>query len=316
MTGRDAPVIVGVDGSESARSAARWAGAIAERFDAPLRVVHGMPVLGSHLTEAAAIFQVALLTYQADNAEIFLKEAADAVRCERPALTVTTAATSDPIDDVLLDASHRARFVVLGGIDISPAAAVLLGSTTLTLVTQASSPVVAWRGKHTCLTSEPVVVGVDDTPGGRTALATGFEIAERLGVPLHAVHSWAPWRPPEDVTIPLLIDWEEVESQQSAALSALVDEYHRDHPGVQTECFLEAAGPGRALLEHLERAQMVVIGNRGRAALTAAAFGSTSLNLLHHAMIPVIVCHAGNSPAPSATERSETNSSSARDLRS
>lgn len=287
----DQPVIVGVDGSESARNAARWAGAIAERFDAPLRVVHGMPKLGPNLTEAAAIFQAALLTYQADNAEIFLKDAADAVSCERPGLTVTTAATSDPIDDVLVDASGRARFVVLGGMDISPSAAVLLGSTTLKLVTQAGCPVIVWRGTHTSPTSDPVVVGVDDTPASRAALATGFEVAERLGVALHAVHSWSLRRPPGDVTIPFLIDWEAVEALQFSALTELVDEYHRIHESVEVKCFLEKVGPGRALLDHLADAQLVIVGNRGRAALTAAVLGSTSLNLLHHATIPVMVCH-------------------------
>jgi nucleotide-binding universal stress UspA family protein len=290
-TSQGDPVIVGVDGSESAQSAARWAGAIAERFDAPLRVVHGMPKLGPHLTEAAAAVRAAVLSYQSENAEIFLKEAADAVRCERPGLTVTTAATSDPIDDVLVDASAGARFVVVGGMDISPTAALLLGSTTLKLATHASCPVVVWRGRHTTPTREPVVVGVDESPAGRAALATGFDVAERLGVELHAVHSWALRRPPGDVTIPLLIDWDAVELMQLSALTELVDEYHRDHRSVEVKCFLEAVSPGRALLQHLDHAQLVVVGNRGRPALTAAVLGSTSLNMLHHGTVPVMVCH-------------------------
>lgn len=297
MTDHDALVVVGVDGSAAAHDAARWAGALAERFDAPLHLVHGKPKLGPNLTEAATVYRVALLQYHADNAEHFLKDAADAVRSERPRLTVTTTASSEPIDDVLVDASARARFVVLGGMDISPIAAVLLGSTTLTLATHAKCPAIAWRGRQTAPTSGAVVVGVDDAPAGRAALATGFEVAERLGVALHAVHSWSSWRPAGDVTIPWLIDWEAIEALHFSALIELVDEYHRDHPGVEVQCFLEAAGPGRALLEHVARAQLVIVGNRGRPALAAAAMGSTSLNLLHHSPIPVMVCH----PAPDAT---------------
>jgi len=292
MTGHGDPVVVGVDGSESAQGAARWAGAIAERFDAPLRVVHGMPRLGRNLTEAAAGIQAAVMTYQADNAETFLKEAADTVRCERPGLTVTTAATSDPIDDVLVDASRRARFVVVGGMEFSPAAAVLLGSTTLTLATHASCPIVAWRGSTTSPTSDPVVVGVDDTPAGRAAVKAAFDIAARLGVAVHAVHAWSMSRPPGDVTIPFLIDWAEVEALQLAALTELVNEYRRDHEGVEVQYFLEMSPSGRALLKHLNDAQLVVVGNRGRAALTAAVMGSTSLNMLHHSNVPVMVCHA------------------------
>ena len=36
------PVIVGVDGSFAAIHAARWAAAIAERFEAPLEIVHAV----------------------------------------------------------------------------------------------------------------------------------------------------------------------------------------------------------------------------------------------------------------------------------
>lgn len=291
MSDDRSPVIVGVDGSESARQAARWAGAFAERFGLPLHVIHGLPKLGRNLTEAAAVIQGAVVQYQADNAEAFLKEAADAVRHERPKLTVTTAAVSEPIDDVLADASARARFVVLGGMDIATAAAVLLGSTTLELATHGSCPVVVWRGTRTSPNSDPVVVGIDDTPAGRVALATGFEVAERLGVPLHAVHSWTERRPSADYVIPALIDWAAVEAVQLAALTALVDEYHREHQGVEAQCFLEVDRPARALMNHLEHAQLVVVGNRGRAALTAALLGSTSLNLLHHSTVPVMICH-------------------------
>ena len=53
------------------------------------------------------------------------------------------------------------------------------------------------------------------------------------------------------------------------------------------------AGPvpaGRALLEQAGDAQLVVVGSRRRNALTRGLFGSTSLNLLHHATVPVMLC--------------------------
>ncbi|MCP9270972.1 universal stress protein [Mycolicibacterium arenosum] len=291
MTGNPDTVVVGVDGSDSAIAAARWAGALAARFGLSLQVVHGVPRLGRNLTEAAAVFQAASMQYQSENADAFLKSAADAVRCEQRGLVVTTAASSDPIDDVLFEASKHARFIVLGGMDISPAAAVLLGSTTLKLTTEAICPVIVWRGDRTSPNSDAVVVGVDDTPAGRAALATGFVFAAQLGVALRAVHSWALRRPPGTTVLPTLMDWDAVEALQFVALTELVDEYHRDHRGVDVTCFLESGTAAGALLRHLEHAQLVVVGNRGRAALAAAALGSTSLNLLHHSPIPVVVCH-------------------------
>ncbi|MET0992571.1 MAG: universal stress protein, partial [Mycobacterium sp.] len=45
------------------------------------------------------------------------------------------------------------------------------------------------------------------------------------------------------------------------------------------------------LLRHVDDAQLVVVGSRGRGPLAGAVLGSTSLNLLHHSGVPVMICH-------------------------
>lgn len=286
-----APVVVGVDGSGTSRDAAHWAGAIAERFGAPLRIVHAMPTVGPHLTEVATAIEAVVHSYDAGNADIFLKEAAEGIRRERPALHVTTAATSDRVDDVLLDASARARLIVLGGRPIVSAAAVLLGSTTLKVTAAAGCPVAVWRGRHTHPTSDPVIIGVDDSPSGRAALAAGFEIAARLGAPVHAVHAWPVRRPGAEVMLSMMVDWDGLMALQLSALRQLVERYHHGYPQLEVDCYLEEGRAGRALLSHLDGAQLAVVGNRGRGVITAALLGSTSLNMLQHSPVPVIVCH-------------------------
>jgi nucleotide-binding universal stress UspA family protein len=52
-------------------------------------------------------------------------------------------------------------------------------------------------------------------------------------------------------------------------------------------------------LEGAADAQLVVVGSRGRDALTSALLGSITLNLLHHSTAPVMVCPA----APAVTRR-------------
>ncbi|MGV0849866.1 universal stress protein, partial [Mycolicibacterium phlei] len=51
--------------------------------------------------------------------------------------------------------------------------------------------------------------------------------------------------------------------------------------------------PSRALLRHLDGAQLVVVGSRGRGVLAGAVLGSTGLNLLHHSPIPTVICRPG-----------------------
>jgi nucleotide-binding universal stress UspA family protein len=281
-----------VDGSDSARQAARWAGAIAERFRVPLHVVHAMPRFGGpDPSDVAAFYRAALLSYHADNAEAFLESASKAVRAEHSDLEVSTSATAHPVDDLLEELSARAVMIVLGGVDVTPAAAFLLGSTTLTLAARSRCPVVAWRGHHTDVTADSIVVGVDDSPGGRACLGVALDFADRLGVAVRVVHSWSKVRPDDGLGIPMLIDWVALERNQRAAIEQWVDDAAASHPDVGVECFLESTSPSRALLAHVGGAQLVMVGNRARHPLAVAALGSTSLNMLHHSAIPVAVCH-------------------------
>lgn len=289
----DGPVVVGIDGSDGALYAARWAGAVAERFGAPLRIVHALPSVGRNLTQTAAAFTAAMMSYQRDMAEAFLKAADDAVRADRPELSVSTVSFNEPADQVLIEASRDARLVVLGGKTVTPAAALLLGSTALAVATRAACPVVAFRGDRATPGDGPVVVGVDDSPAAQSALATAFDFADRFGLAVNAVRSLSLAAPVETgVTIPLLIDWDGVESAELAALTETVDIHHRRHPAVDAKCFIEPDSPGKALLKHVEDSGIVVVGSRGRNALAGVLLGSTSLNLLHHSPVPVIICRS------------------------
>lgn len=288
-----APVVVGIDGSDGALDAARWAGAVAQRFGVPLRIVHALPSIGRNLTQTAAALTAAMMTYQRDMAAAYLKAAEDAVRAEQPELTVATVSFNEPADEVLIETSRQARLVVLGGKTVTPAAALLLGSTALSVVSRAACPVVAFRGNRATPGDGPVVVGVDDSPAARTALETAFDFAERFGLAVDAVRSLSLAAPVEaGVTIPLLIDWDGVESAELAALTDTVDVHRKDHPTVHTRCFVEPDSPGKAVLKHVADSGLVVVGSRGRNALAGVLLGSTSLNLLHHSPVPVMICRA------------------------
>ncbi len=289
MTETAQPVVVGVDGSTSAVAAATWAAGIAARLGAPLHIVYAMPYLGHNFSDAAAAVRAAAIAGQHEAAESILGAAADAVRRAEPGLKVTTSAPSEPADDALHALSARSRLIVLGSQEVSAAAALLVGSLTLKTIGGAACPVVAWRGETTAPTTQPVLVGVDDKSSD-AAVGLAFEIAAALKVPLRAVRSWSTRRPPGDVTIPFLVDWDALEAMEWTALTTAVEPWAQRYPDVEVSLFVEPAKPSQALLKHLDDAQLVVVGTRGHGVLTSTLIGSTSLNLLHHSPVPVAVC--------------------------
>lgn len=58
----------------------------------------------------------------------------------------------------------------------------------------------------------PVVVGMDFTPAAKTALLNAFAPAGCLKTSLRVVHSWTMRTPATAVTIPFLIDLDELEA--------------------------------------------------------------------------------------------------------
>lgn len=287
-------IVVGVDGSDGAVNAARWAAAVAVKFETSLHIVHALPSIGHNMTDTVAALRAAMMSYQRDCAEIFLREASDAVRSQFANLDVTTESTNTPADEALIQHSKNARMIVVGSAQVTAAAALFVGSTTLAVATHANCPVVAWRGPHTVPTSQPIVVGTDATPCSAVALKAAFEFAHRFGAKLSAVRSWSMTRPAAAVTIPFLVDWDALEAAEWVQLTGMVDRENQHHPDVFASCFVETTKPRDALLHQIDvdSAQLVVVGSRGRNALSSAVLGSTALNLLHHSNVPVMVCRA------------------------
>lgn len=296
MTESTGAVVVGVDGSEGATSAARWAAAVAARFETSLQIVHALPSMGHNMTDTVAALRASVMSYQRDCAEIIVRDAVEAASSQYPDLDVTTVSTDIPVDEILIQVGETARMIVIGSPAVTPAGALFLGSTTLAVATHATCPVVAWRGRNVVPTDGPIVVGVDEAHSSSAALENAFEFAERFGLKLAAVRSWSMRRPAAAVTIPLLIDWDAIEAAEWTQLTDVVDHCNQRHPKVDAKCFVETTGPAAALLDQInvDGAQMVVVGTRGRNALTSAVLGSTALNLLHHSPVPVMVCR----PAP------------------
>lgn len=291
MSGTISPVVVGVDGAYTAIRAARWAAAVANGYEVPLHIVHADPYLGHNPAGAPAVMLTAAdVAKQQRSSQAILQAAEHAVRTDFPNLVVTTALTRDPAKEALADVSRRARLLVLGCDDVSLGTALLVGSTTVAVAEHSACPVVAWRGDSVAPTERRIVLGVDDGDNSGAAIAAAFEFADRIGVGITAVHAWSTRRQPGDVTIPYLIDWDQVEDEHRQQLSEALAPWIKRYPNVDVTCVVDRDKPSRALLRHVDDAQLVVVGSRGRGPLAGAVLGSTSLNLLHHSGVPVMIC--------------------------
>ncbi|HYO02950.1 MAG TPA: universal stress protein [Mycobacterium sp.] len=294
MSGDPVPVVVGVDGSPSALKAARWAGAVANASASPLHLVHAEPYFGHSWSDAGAAIRAAEIAEQRDSAAAILTGVEEAVHADFGDLPITTEEFAEPIKEVLTRLSRRARLVVLGCGDVTPAGALLLGSTTLAVASRAVCPVVAWRGDAMSPTQQPVVVGVDGSPSSGAALAAAFELADLFGATLRVVHCWSALVALDEAIAPFLTDGSQLEAAERQAVSDAVAACQRRYPDVEVATFVEPNSPSRALLTHATDAQLVVVGNRGRNALASALLGSTTLNLLHHSDVPVVLCRDGD----------------------
>ena len=138
------PIVVGVDGSQSARHAVRWAAEEAARCHLPLRLVHAhiWPlVVYPGLPQPPHNFDQALL----DQARGWLEDATGTVRTVSADIEVhTTLHTAAPVP-VLLEESRTAHLMVTGSRGLGGFTGLLLGSTSQALLHHAPCPVAVIR---------------------------------------------------------------------------------------------------------------------------------------------------------------------------
>jgi len=284
MLGAQGAIVVGIDGSAAAESAARWAAADAAAHHLPVHLVVALggfsPVMASEWPAQTFYEGIDLKGRQA------LESAADAVGSIAPHTQVTTAVTNQPAAPTLIDLSKLARKIVLGRSGLGGFTGMLLGSVPVGVTSRAHSPVVVVRGRS--LLNGPIVVGVDGSASSEPAVSAALEQASRMHVPLVALHA--------------------VERRSTVVAEGTAERVAElaSQCAPQVECHAVTTDqPARgSLMSWSGRAQLVVVGARGRGAVRGALLGSTSQALLHHAACPVLVAHDGTSDRPRRTASS------------
>ena len=282
-------VVAGVDGSECGLQAVRWAAAEADRRHLPLRLVAahawpagrlvGDPGLG---VDPRAVLRDVVLGHLATAAEAALSVA--------PQLEVDRVDVTGYAVPVLQGESAHAELVVLGDLGLGGFTGLLIGSVAVALAAHAACPVVVVRGPepdYRTPLAEPVVVGVDGSPTSEAAVAFAFEAASLRGVPLVAVHAWRDMV--VDPTMAPLLDWDALESDEREVLAERMAGWTEKYPDVPVRRLVVRQRAARALVEESGRAQLIVVGSRGRGGVQGMLLGSVSQALLHHAHCPVAV---------------------------
>lgn len=292
-TAADRPaVVVGIDGSDTALGAARWAATFAAGHGLPVTLLHAIPKLDWHFTSSQEVGPPAELEAGRDGStSLAIAEAA--LRSAHPDLEIQTAAVKGAVATVLADAAHSARLMVVGS---GAADHRVLGGHVVRIVHRAECPVLVWRAPVAKRTGKPlpVVVGLDESDRSERALAEAFDVAGVLHAPLTAVHMWEIGAAVGmgDLGGQGNMDWtllEMLQNQQRQRMDEMIQPLAKTFPNAHVTEVYRDTSPAKGLTELSREAQLVVVGSHGRGRVADAILGSVSQNVIHHAECPVLV---------------------------
>lgn len=291
-------VVVGVDGSEQAMTAARWGLDVAVRRHLPLEVVHSwsVPLPPVGLGPAPVGLNDDTLRSAAQRV---LDDTVGELRAAAPDATVTGTLYPGTPTAALLEASERAVVVVVGRSGLDRVTEFILGSVTQQVVAHASSPVAVVPSvvaEDVGLEAGRVVVGIDGSELSVDATRVAFDEASARRAGLTLMHVWnAPSYSTSGVVVPDSFTLAEAHSDELRAMAETVAGFAEKYPDVHVEQRLRQGRPAKVLADASRGAALVVVGSRGHGGFASLMLGSTSRSLLHHTYAPVLVVKPGTS---------------------
>lgn len=283
-------VTVGVDGSPASERAVRWAAATASGRALSLHLVHAVDFAPSGWTKLPFFRPSQVFEWSEAEAESLLEDAAQVAEAVAPGIEITRELALTGSSKWLVELSRTSRMIVLGATGSTRIGEAFLGSTPVSVAGHAACPVVVVRGPEVPAPDDrPVVVGVDGSPASRGAVGLAFEEAAWRGVDLVAVHVWSDLKVGAVEESPLDFDPRAFEQYEHSLLSECLAGYGERYPDVTVHREIYIDGPRAHLRAWSEKAQLVVLGTRGRGGFAGLVLGSTGNALLREAHCPVMV---------------------------
>lgn len=266
-------ILVGTDGSPSAAEAVAWGGMFARATGAQLTLA---TVLSPDPAEDDAA-----RAERRRRAEVLLAgdwsaRAGDVEGGIRtvvlegdPRVALLDAATDDDVDALVLGSAGTGWFPALH-----------LGHVAHAVAHHTTVPLVIVPTLAGSLPLERLVLGIDGSAGSQAALNWVARIAPALGAEVIAVHVHVPV--PYERLAELAPELEAACAAWTAPLASSDTKYR---------VLIEAGWPARVIKDVVAREEsgLVVVGTRGQGGFEDLRLGSTALQLLHHARVPVAV---------------------------
>ena len=290
-------VVVGVDGSDGARSALAWGLREAQLRGGAVRLVTVWPEDRPPHLHDDGIGRPSIADFEEDVRSRMRAEAAEVaastgceavpvhpeVRYGQPARQLIDTAG----DDGLLVVGSRGRGSLRGA---------LLGSVSQQCAQYARGPVVVVRddgSTHRAVlwqdAASRVLVGVDGSAESVAALRFAAAETRLRGGELHVVHAWMdtvsgyggpPWAR-SDTTLQ--------EQADTTLRETMQDAWRGGSPGVQVRAETIEGVEWDVLTQVADAADLLVVGSRGRAGWSSLLLGSVSLRCITYAPCPVAV---------------------------
>ncbi|MGN6605387.1 MAG: universal stress protein [Jatrophihabitans sp.] len=269
-------VVVGVDDSEVALDALRFAAREAQLRDVGLLVVHASgPATDDAASDPAPVASMLAVA----------SAVAPDVRTEFQAVTGDAAA-------VLADLSQDAAVVVVGTHRTGRLRGFVLGSVSQHVAAHARGPVVT-VGHAAQAPNGPVIVGAAHTGGGLAALRFAATEARRRGVPLRVVRavtaeSWAAGGHGYGLTGGMN-GLDILESAARVELEHVLRIARQEFPDVAVSGAISSAYPFSALEAASRDASLMVVGTRRDEDAALPHLGPVAAWLLHQSQCPLAV---------------------------
>lgn len=284
-------VSVGLDHSECSVTALRWAGELAEAVSADLRAVSAWQLpLVAMMPETMGALPTG--EFMQEQAEELLGRVADetgvAARCELVAIEGAPG-------PVMSDQTGPDTLVVLGRHGtgqhhgLARLVDVILGSAAHHTVHHASGPVAVVPADGRWIDTPTVVVGMDGSRSAAEALAWAVDSLPE-DARLVAVRTIIPWAGDPLAPIDASFDPQVVGSAK-AELRGWIDEVLAGCERSDREVGADVEiGAARWTLTNPDLgADLLVVGHRGRGAITSRVLGSVADHSVRHSHVPVIV---------------------------
>ncbi|HEY8546569.1 MAG TPA: universal stress protein [Acidimicrobiales bacterium] len=274
-------IVVGMDASDGAAAALRWAVEEGALHGWSVRAVMVWSRFDQHHLDDA--FDP---VYDQAAADKVLHDAVVAAIGEEKAAEVEQVAVDGYPTKALIEEADDARLLVVGARGGGPLTALLIGSVSDQVLHHATSPVAVVRERPGGERHGRIVVGVDGSERAQGAVQWAIAEARLRGATLEVVHAWQlPVATGLYAGTPIYPSGAEELARQ--VLDEAIEQ--EDTDGVAVERHLACAPASRALLVAAERADLVVVGSRGLGGFKGLLLGSVSRQLAHHATCPVVV---------------------------